>query len=138
MKPVRGKGRYDRHFRARAPEVPGIRGVFAAVLVLEAIVVLLALLVFARFGSGPPAVGTAVIVGLAVLMIVGSGLQRRSWGLGYALALQVVTIVAGFVLVTPLGVVGMIFAIVWGVLLVMRRDVARKMARGELPGQRGV
>jgi MFS superfamily sulfate permease-like transporter len=115
----------------------GIRGVFAAVLVLEAIVVLLALLVFARFGSGPPAVGVAVIVGLAVLMIAGSGLQRRSWGLGYALVLQIVTIVAGFVLVTPLAVVGVIFAIVWAVLLLMRRDVARKMARGELPGQRG-
>lgn len=115
----------------------GIRGVFAAVLVLEAIVVLLALLVFARFGSGPPAVGVAVIVGLAVLMVVGSGLQRRSWGLGYALVVQIVTIVAGFVLVTPLGVVGLIFAIVWAVLLLMRRDVARKMARGELPGQRG-
>jgi hypothetical protein len=116
----------------------GIRGVFAAVLVLEAIVVLLALLVFARFGSGPPAVGTAVIVGLAVLMIVGSGLQGRSWGLGYALAVQLATIVAGFLLVTPLGVVGVIFAVVWAVLLLMRRDVARRMARGELPGQRGV
>ena len=115
----------------------GIRGVFAAVLVLEAIVALLALLVFARFGSGPPAVGTAVIVGLAVLMVVGSGLLRRSWGLGYALVVQIVTIVAGFVLVTPLGVVGLIFAIVWAVLLLMRRDVARRMARGELPGQRG-
>jgi hypothetical protein len=115
----------------------GIRGVFAAVLVLESIVVLLALLVFARFGNGPPAVGVAVIVGLAVLMIVGSGLQRRPWGLGYALVVQLATIVAGFVLVTPLGVVGVIFALVWAGLLLMRRDVARKMARGELPSQRG-
>ena len=124
-----------------APTAPdpmkGIRGVFAAVLVLESIVVLLALLVFARFGSGPPAVGVAVIVGLAVLMIVGSGLQRRPWGLGYALVLQLVTIVAGFLLVTPLGVVGVIFALAWAGLLLMRRDVARKMARGELPSQRG-
>jgi len=115
----------------------GIRGVFAAVLILESIVVLLALLVFARFGSGPPAVGVAVIVGLAVLMIVGSGLQRQPWGLGFALVVQVATIVAGFVLVTPLGVVGVIFGLVWVVLLLMRRDVARRMARGELPGQRG-
>jgi len=121
-----------------APDpMKGIRGVFAAVLILESIVVLLALLVFARFGSGPPAVGVAVIVGLAVLMIVGSGLQRRPWGLGFALVVQVATIVAGFVLVTPLGVVGVIFGLVWVVLLLMRRDVARRMARGELPGQRG-
>ncbi len=115
-----------------------IRGVFAAVLVLEAVVVLLALLVFARFGNGPAPVGMAVIVGLAVLMLVGAGVQRRPWGLGFALALQVATIVAGFVLVTPLGAVGVIFALVWAGLLLMRRDVARKMARGELPGQRGM
>ena len=37
---------------------------------------------------------------------------------------------------TPLGVVGVIFGLVWVVLLLMRRDVARRMARGELPGQR--
>jgi hypothetical protein len=114
----------------------GIRGVFAAVLVLEAIVVLLSLLVFARFGNAPATVGVGVIVGLAVLMVVGAGLQRRPWGLGFALVLQLATIVAGFVLVTPLGVVGVVFALVWSGLLLMRWDVARKMARGELPGQR--
>lgn len=121
----------------RPDPMRGIRGVFAATLVLEAIVVLLALLVFARFGNGPAPLGVAIIVGLAVLMIVGSGVQRRSWGLGYALALQVVTIVAGFLLTVPLGVVGVTFALVWGGLLLMRRDVAQKMARGELPSQRG-
>ena len=113
----------------------GIRGVFAATLVLEAIVVLLALLVFARFGSGPAPIGVSVIVGLAVLMIVGAGLQRRPWGLGFALALQAATIVAGFVFVVPLAVVGVVFALVWAALLLMRRDVARRMARGELPSQ---
>ena len=113
----------------------GIRGVFAATLVLEAIVVLLALLVFARFGNGPAPLGVTIIVALAVLMIVGAGVQRRSWGLVYALALQAVTIVAGFVLTVPLGIIGVIFALVWGVLLLMRRDVAHKMARGELPAQ---
>ena len=119
-----------------APDpMKGIRGVFAAALVLEAIVVLLALLVFARFGSGSAPVGVAVIVGLAVLMIVGSGLQRRPWGLWLALGLQVATVVAGFVLTTPLGVVGVVFALVWAGLLLMRQDVARKMARGELPSQ---
>lgn len=119
-----------------APDpMKGVRGVFAAVLVLEAIVVLLALLVFARFGSGPAPVGFAVIVALGLAMIVAAGLQRRPWGLGLALALQVATIVAGFVLTVPLGVVGVIFALVWGGLLLLRRDVANRMARGELPAQ---
>ena len=87
----------------------------------------------------------------AIAFAAGSGLHvvdhlRRGQGsvtetlfvLGNAaLVLQVVTIVAGFVLVTPLGVVGVIFALAWAGLLLMRRDVARKMARGELPSQRG-
>lgn len=115
----------------------GMRSVFAAMLVLEAIVVLLALFVFARFGTGPAPVGYSVIAALAVLMIVGAGLQRRSWGLAYSLVLQVATIVAGFVLTTPLGVVGVVFGLVWTGLLLLRRDVAARMARGELPAQQG-
>jgi len=118
-----------------ADPMKGVRGVFAATLGLEAIVVLLALLVFVRFGTGPAPVGVAVIVLLALLMLVGAGLQRRPWGLAFALALQAATIVAGFVLVTPLGVMGVVFALVWVGLLLLRRDVARKMARGELPSQ---
>ena len=113
----------------------GIRGVFAATLILESIVVLLALLVLSKFGAGATPVGVGVIVAIAVLMIVGSGLQRRSWGLTYALVLQAVTIVAGFVFVTTLGVMGIVFALVFAGLMLMRRDVAQKMARGELPSQ---
>ena len=36
-----------------------------------------------------------MIAGLAVLLLVASGLQRRPWGLGLALALQVATIACG-------------------------------------------
>src|SRR4051794_41953197 len=106
------EGQADPPPGSTAPDpMKGIRGVFAAVLILEAIVVLLALLVFARFGSGPPAVGVAVIVGLAVLMVVGSGLQRRSGGVGYALGGQTGPIVGGVGLGTPPGGVGLIFAV---------------------------
>lgn len=112
----------------------GIRGVFAMTLVLESIVVLLALLVLPKFGSGATPLGVAVIVTLALLMIVGAGVQRRPWGLGFALALQVAMIACGLI-VAGLGVMGVVFALVWGGLLWLRRDVALRMARGELPGQ---
>lgn len=112
----------------------GIRGVFAATLVLESIVVLLALLVLPKFDGGATPLGIAVIVGVAVLMIVASGLQRRPWGLALALGLQVATIACGL-LVPALGVLGGVFALVWIGLLLLRRDVAGKMARGELPSQ---
>jgi hypothetical protein len=44
-------------------------------------------------------------------------------------------IVAGFVLVPALGVMGVVFLVVWGFLLWLRREVARRMAAGELPAQ---
>jgi hypothetical protein len=121
------------------PAVPdpikGLRGVFAALLVLEAIVVGLALLVLPKFGSGATPLGVALIGGLAVAMVVASGLQRRSWGLRLALLLQVATVACGL-LVPALGIMGLVFAAVWGGVLLMRRDVLRKMERGELPAQR--
>ena len=113
----------------------GIRGIFAATLILESIVVLLALLVLPKFGEGATAAGVTTMVVIALAMIVGSGLQRRPWGLSVALALQVVTIVAGFLLVTALGIMGVVFALVWAILLWMRHDVGKRMAEGRLPSQ---
>lgn len=110
----------------------GARGVFAATLILEAIVVLLALLVLPRSGSGA---GLGVIIGLAAAMILASGLQRRPWGLAAALGLQVLLIVAALLFVPALTIVAVAFAIVWGVLVWMRREVARRMAAGTLPSQ---
>lgn len=115
----------------------GIRGIFAATLILEAIVVLLALLVLPKFGDGATAVGVTTMVVIAMAMILASGLQRRPWGLTVAIGLQVVTIVAGFWLVTALGIMGVVFAIVWAVLVWMRFDVGRRMERGQLPSQQG-
>ncbi|WP_344416421.1 DUF4233 domain-containing protein [Pseudonocardia ailaonensis] len=115
----------------------GFRGIAAGVLVLEAIVVLLALLVVGKFTQGSLGpVGITCVAVLAVLMILGSGVQRRPWGLGFALVLQAGLLACGFFHVSLL-VVGVIFVVVWGTLLWMRQDVAGRMARGELPSQQG-
>lgn len=116
------------------PVAPDMRGVFAATLALESIVVLLALLVLTKVGNGATVLGVSVIVALAAAMIVAVGLQRRSWGLRLALALQVVMIGCGL-LVPVLGVMGLVFAAVWALLLRMRREVHRRAERGELPAQ---
>jgi hypothetical protein len=121
------------------PQIPdptkGLRGVYAALLVLEAIVVGLALLVLPKFGTGATPLGIALIGGVAVAMIVASGLQRRPWGLQLALTLQVAAVACGL-LVPALAIMGLVFAAVWGGILLMRRDVLRRMERGELPAQR--
>jgi hypothetical protein len=73
----------------------GVRGVFAATLVLESIVVALALLVLPKFGSGATPAGIAAIGGVALALLLASGVQRRSWGLGVALGLQVAVLLCG-------------------------------------------
>jgi hypothetical protein len=112
----------------------GLRGVYAATLTLEAIVVALALLVLPKFGEGATPLGVTVIAALAVAMIVAAGLQRRSWALWFALGLQAAMIACGL-LVPALGVMGVVFALVWAGILLLRRDLMGKMARGELPSQ---
>ena len=113
----------------------GARGVFAATLILEAIVVLLALLVLPQFGSGSTGLGVGVIIGRAAAMIVTRGLQRRPWGLNAALVLQGLLVVAAFVFLPSLAIVAFAFVIVWAILVWMRREVARRMAAGMLPSQ---
>jgi hypothetical protein len=44
--------------------------------------------------------------------------------------------VACGLLVPALGALGVVFALVWVGLLLLRRDLAGKLARGELPAQR--
>ena len=114
----------------------GLRGVMAGMLVLEAIVVLLALPVVSTVGGGVGIGSGTFIVGLAVAMIVMSGLQRRPWALPVNLSV-VGLVVLGFLVHPAIGVVGLLFATVWALLMYLRRDIQVRMAQGRLPGQRG-
>ncbi len=109
-------------------------GVMAATLVLEVIVVLLALPVLAKLGDGL-ATWQGVLVGaLAFALLVTCAFLRRPWGKWVAVGLQVVMVACWFAVVA-LGVLGLVFGLVWAVLLWMRHDVARRMAEGRLPSQ---
>lgn len=112
----------------------GLRGVMAGTLVLEAIVVLLTLPVVAKLGNGVTWASGGFIVTLAVLMIVGSGMQRRSWALWFSLALQVAMIL-GFFVHPALGALGLLFGAVWVYILYLRRDMQQRIAAGLLPSQ---
>lgn len=113
----------------------GLRGVMAGTLVLEAVVVLLVLPVVAVIGGGLTWFSGGYIVVLALAMIAGAGLQVRPWAIPFNLGLQVVTVL-GFVVDLSLGVVGVLFAMVWAYILYLRNDMKNREARGLLPGQR--
>lgn len=114
----------------------GFRGVMAAILILESIVVLLTLLVLTKFGDSGGRLGIGIVLVLAGAMILTCRYLNRPGALGFVLALQLVMIACG-VFTFALGALGVVFGLVWFALLMMRRDVARKMAAGELPGPRG-
>lgn len=113
----------------------GFRGVMAGTLVLEAIVVLLALPVVADVAGGVNWFSGSYLVIVALVMFLGAGLQRRSWAMPFNLGLQVLVLLGAFIHLS-IGVVGVVFAVVWGFILVLRADVRGRMAKGLLPSQR--
>lgn len=113
----------------------GLRGVMAGTLILEAITVLLALPVVSAVGGGIGWFSGSYLVILALVMILGAGLQRRPWAIPFNLALQALLILGVFVH-PSIGVMGIFFAVVWGFILVLRADVKRRMELGLLPSQR--
>lgn len=111
-----------------APDpLKSFRGVVAAALALEGIVVLLALPLVAKLGEGL-ATWQGILVGaLALALFLTIGVAGRPWGIWLVLGLQLVMIACWFA-VTALGVLGLIFGVVWGLLLWFRREVARRLA----------
>ncbi|WP_184676227.1 DUF4233 domain-containing protein [Saccharothrix violaceirubra] len=110
------------------------RGIMAGTLILEAIVVALALPIVAKLGDG---IGTGTgyfVLGLIVVLIGTCGLLKRPWAVG-VVAVVHVAMIASWWLLTALGGIGVVFTLVWVYLLWLRRDVARRMAEGRLPGQ---
>ena len=109
-------------------------GVMSATLVLEVIVVLLALPVVAKLGDGLGTWQGVLIGALALALLVTCAFLRKPWGRWVAAGLQVVMVACWFAVVA-LGVLGLVFGLVWAVLLWMRHDVATRMAEGRLPSQ---
>ncbi|MCV7286995.1 DUF4233 domain-containing protein [Mycolicibacterium wolinskyi] len=110
------------------------RGVMAGTLILEAIVVLLALPVVAVGESGLTWTAGGYLIGLAVVLILMCGVQGRPWAIWANLGIQVV-LIAGVVIHGAIGFIGVVFAVVWLLIVYLRTEVKRRQERGLLPGQ---
>lgn len=113
----------------------GFRGVCAGTLILEMIVILLALPVVSTVGGGLNWFSTTYIVGLAVLMVAASGMQRRPQAMPINLTIQLLVLLGVFIHLS-IGIVGLIFGAVWAYLVYLRRDITRRIDKGLLYGQR--
>jgi hypothetical protein len=110
------------------------RGVMAGTLILEAIVVLLALPVVSMTGGGLTAVSGTYLIGLAVVLILLSGLQGRRWAIWANLGIQPL-LIAGWAVSGAVGFIGLVFTGVWLLIVYLRSEVKRRQERGLLPGQ---
>jgi hypothetical protein len=121
------------------PQAPdpwkSFRGVMAGTLILEAIVVLLALPVVGAVGGGLTAVSTGYVIGVAVLLVLMSGVQGRPWAIWANVAVQLL-LIAGWFIYAGVGFIGVLFTIVWLLIAYLRAEVLRRQQRGQLPGQR--
>jgi hypothetical protein len=119
-----------------APPDPwkSFRGVMAGTLILEAIVVLLALPVVSAVGGGLSNGALAYLIGVAVLLVLMSGVQGRSWAIWANLGVQLLLIV-GWVIYPGVGFMGLLFTVVWLLIVYLRAEVLRRQRSGLLPGQ---
>ncbi|WP_432831141.1 DUF4233 domain-containing protein [Dactylosporangium sp. CA-092794] len=101
-----------------------VRGVGAAGLAVEGVVLLLALLPLAKLGHGGGGTTAAIWVcaGLAVVCFALCGLLRRSWAWFAGLLVQVVLLGGGF-LHWSLLALGIVFGPAWLYALYVRRSV---------------
>jgi Protein of unknown function (DUF4233) len=97
-------------------------GAAAAILVLEGIAVLFVPRGIAQTGAGLTGLRLTVLIALAVLLILASGLQRRRQGLVVGTALQLPLLLTGL-FGSAMWLVGGLFVLIWAYLLQIRKEL---------------
>jgi hypothetical protein len=99
-----------------------LNGAAAAVLILEGITVLFVPRAIAQSGPGLTGVRLTLLLVLAAVLIVASGLQRRSWGVIAGTALQAPLLLTGLMAGVMWFLAGL-FVLIWLYLLQIRKDL---------------
>lgn len=123
------------HAPAKDP-MKGLRGVMAGAMCMELITFLLVFPVVMQVGEGQYASAfNYTFVGVfCALCFVAMFLQKRPWALWLDAAIQVVAI-AGFIVHPSMGIMGVIYAVVWGYIFYLRKNLIERMKRGLLVTQ---
>ncbi len=103
------------------------RGMCAAVLSLEAVVVALTAPVAIAVSDVSPAVAISVGLGLAVACVLAAGMLRTRRGYDLGWVIQGAAIGLGF-LVTTMFFLGALFALLWGTADLLGRRIERERA----------
>ncbi|MGY1828907.1 DUF4233 domain-containing protein [Geodermatophilus sp. SYSU D01180] len=99
-----------------------LRGAAAAVLLLEGIAVLFVPRAIAQTEAGLGATRLTILLVLAVVLVLASGVQRRPRGLEIGTALQVPLLLTGLI-DSSMWFVGGVFLLIWLYLLQIRKEL---------------
>jgi len=106
-----------------------MRALCSSVLAMEALVVLLATSLVTSNGSVTSPARAWVLGGLViVLLIVAIGTLRRPWGLTVGWVMQVLVVATAIVVGWSMLVVGLLFAVLWGVAIHLGYRYERRSA----------
>lgn len=100
------------------------RGVLSALLLLEALVVLLVPRAIAQTDTGIDTTKTVVLVVLAVALMITAFVMRRRWAVGLGSVLQLPVLATGL-LEWVMVIIALVFIGLWVWVLTMRRDWVR-------------
>ncbi len=112
----------------------GLRGVMSAILILESITILLGITVIQHAGVSAPTSHIVILVVLAAAHVATCAVVSRRYAIGVIAVLQALLIACWFIS-GAIGVMGIVFGIVWALVLYMRREFRRRMAAGTIAGQ---
>jgi hypothetical protein len=104
-----------------------VRGVGAGTLVLEAIVLLLAIVPLTKLGGHLTGAAIGAVLALVVLCVLVAGLLRHRWAWYAGIVVQVALFGCG-VFHVALAVLGVLFGAVWGYVLYVRHSVTGSSA----------
>ena len=99
-----------------------LNGAAAGILVLEGIAVLFVPRGIAQTGAGVTGARLTFLLALSLVLILASGVQRRSRGIYIGTVLQVPLLLTGL-LNSVMWFVGGVFVLIWLYLLQVRRDL---------------
>lgn len=111
----------------------GLRGVMSAILILEAIAILLGLTVLANGGTSARGWQIGVVLAVALAHILAPAVVMRPFGFPLVFVLQAV-LIGCWVIHAAIGITGVVFLVVWLLIWYMRREFRRRMAHGSGTG----
>ncbi|MDY5785567.1 MULTISPECIES: DUF4233 domain-containing protein [unclassified Corynebacterium] len=116
--------------------IKGLTGVLSGTLIMEAITIFLILLVVLKIDNGAhwTTFNWVYITVIGLAHVVLAFMQRKPWALWADLALQI-PLIFGFFVHWSVSAVGIMFGIVWFLIVKMRSEILQRMRHGYLVTQ---